>query len=59
MSMEAHLVELKRRHSVLEQEIAAAAGSPGASPLEVAALKRRKLVLKDQIARLSLSRVEH
>lgn len=59
MSMEAHLVELKKRHSVLEQQIAAVAAHPSADTLEIVKLKRKKLTLKDQIKRMSIKRVEH
>lgn len=59
MSMEAHLVELKRRHSVLEKQIAVVTAHPSANTLEVAALKRKKLTLKDQIKRISINRVAH
>lgn len=53
MSMEAHLAELKKRHSVLEREIASVAAHPSSDELELVALKRKKLSLKDEIARLT------
>ena len=59
MSMEAHLVELKRRHSELDRKIAAFMAHPSTNTLEIAALKRKKLTLKDQIKRISINRVEH
>lgn len=59
MSMEAHLVELKRRHSVLEREIEDVMAHPSANALEIAALKRKKLTLKDQIKRITIDRVAH
>jgi len=59
MSMEARLVELKRKHSVLEKKIADVSAHPSASTLEVAALKRKKLTLKDQIERISTTSVSH
>lgn len=59
MSMEARLFELKRRHSVLEQEIKDVTAHPSANALEIAALKRKKLTLKDQIKRITLDRVAH
>lgn len=58
MSMEAHLVELKRRHSDLDRKISDATAHPSADTLEIAKLKRKKLTLKDQINRMSLMR-EH
>jgi hypothetical protein len=52
MSIEAHLAELERRHSGLEAEIAEAHAHPSIDNLEVVELKRRKLRVKDEIARL-------
>jgi hypothetical protein len=52
MSIEAHLAELKRRHRELEMEIADARSHPSIDGLKIAELKRRKLVVKDVIARL-------
>jgi hypothetical protein len=52
MSIEAHLAELERRHSGLEAEIAEARAHPSIDNLEIVELKRRKLRVKDEIARL-------
>jgi hypothetical protein len=52
MSIEAYLAELERRHRTLEAEIAEARAHPWIDDLEIAQLKRRKLLLKDEIARL-------
>jgi hypothetical protein len=52
MTVESHLVELERRHQALEKEIEDATNHPGADQLELTELKRRKLVLKDEIERL-------
>jgi hypothetical protein len=52
MSIEAHLAELQRRHRDLEAEIAEARAHPSTDDLEMVELKRRKLLLKDAIARL-------
>lgn len=59
MSIESHLSELQRRHGVLEREIESAALQPSTNTLEVAALKRKKLFLKDEIKRLSDERIAH
>ncbi|MEP3232580.1 MAG: DUF465 domain-containing protein [Hyphomicrobiales bacterium] len=59
MSMESHLEELNKRHSNLEQQIKSAGMHPSQNPLEIAALKRKKLHLKDQIHRLSVEEVHH
>ncbi len=52
MSMQAHLAELKRKHRALEDEIADAINHPSADDLQIAELKRRKLLVKDEIERL-------
>ena len=52
MAIQAHLAELERRHRALEEEITEALTHPSADDLKVAELKRRKLQLKDEIARL-------
>lgn len=59
MSMESHLEELNKRHSNLEKQIKDAGMHPSQNPLEVAALKRKKLQLKDQIHRLSVGELTH
>jgi hypothetical protein len=52
MAMHAHLVELEKRHRALEDEINEALIHPSADDLKIAELKRRKLLVKDEIARL-------
>jgi hypothetical protein len=52
MSIQAHLAELERRHQALEDEINDALTHPSTDDLRVAELKRRKLLVKDEIARL-------
>ena len=52
MSLESHLSELERRHEALKREIEEAQTHPGFDDMEVAALKRRKLHVKDEIAKL-------
>lgn len=52
MTMETHLAELERRHKALEREIEEALQHPGVDTLTLTELKRKKLVLKDEIARL-------
>jgi hypothetical protein len=52
MSVEAHLAELERRHQALEEEISEALTHPSSDRLKIAELKRRKLQVKDEIARL-------
>jgi hypothetical protein len=52
MSMQSHLTELERRHRALEDEITEALAHPSTDDLTIAELKRRKLQVKDEIARL-------
>jgi hypothetical protein len=52
MSVESHLAELERRHEALKREIHEAQSHPGFDEFEVAQLKRRKLHIKDEIAKL-------
>ncbi|SEP59375.1 hypothetical protein SAMN05216548_10138 [Faunimonas pinastri] len=52
MSMESHLAELERRHQVLKQELQEAQARPSIPESELLSLKRRKLQIKDTIARL-------
>ena len=57
MTMETHLAELERRHQVLEQQIEEAMHHPGIDTLTLTELKRKKLVLKDEIMRLKTESV--
>ena len=52
MSMPTHLVDLEKQHRALEAELAEAIAHPSTDDFTIAALKRRKLQLKDTIARL-------
>jgi len=57
MSIQTHLAELERRQQALEQEICEAQAHPATDDLKIAELKRRKLQVKDEIARLQHSSV--
>lgn len=57
MSLSSHLSELRRKHAVLEDKIEVEARSPGSSDLEIKALKREKLRLKEEITKLSTDTV--
>ncbi|MBT9288831.1 YdcH family protein [Prosthecodimorpha staleyi] len=59
MSIESHLAELKRRHQALETELRDAMTHPSSDSLEIADLKRRKLLLKDEINRLRIGVTVH
>ncbi len=52
MGIPLHLAELEKRHRALEDEINEALLHPSTDDLKIAELKRRKLLVKDQIARL-------
>ncbi len=59
MAIEAHLAELEKRHQALEQEITEALTHPSADDLKIVELKRKKLLVKDEIARLRQETVLH
>lgn len=52
MSLTSHITELRRKHEVLSDRVERALKSPGEDALTIAALKREKLRIKDQISRL-------
>jgi hypothetical protein len=52
MSPDVHLAELKAIHRALEDEISDALAHPSTDDIKIAELKRRKLQVKDEIARL-------
>ncbi|MBN9043315.1 MAG: DUF465 domain-containing protein [Rhizobiales bacterium 62-47] len=55
MAVQAHLVELERKHRVLESELHEALMHLSTDDLRIAELKRRKLLLKDEIEKLKQS----
>ena len=59
MSLETHLAELQRQHRALEAEIAEARAHPSIDDLQIKELKRRKLQVKDEIARLQVAGSVH
>ncbi|MGB3445457.1 MAG: DUF465 domain-containing protein [Xanthobacteraceae bacterium] len=52
MAVQSHLVELERKHRVLESELHEALRHLSTDDLRIAELKRRKLLLKDEIEKL-------
>jgi hypothetical protein len=58
MAIQAHLVELERKHKVLENELHEALTHLSTDDLQIVELKRRKLMVKDQIERLKNSAQE-
>ncbi|MCA1952285.1 MAG: DUF465 domain-containing protein [Hyphomicrobiales bacterium] len=52
MSMTAHIAELERKHQALDKRLTEELAHPNQDNVRIAALKRQKLVLKDEISRL-------
>ncbi len=59
MAIESHLAELEKRHQALEQEISEALSHPSTDDLHLLELKRKKLYVKDEIARLRQGAIVH
>jgi hypothetical protein len=59
MSLANHLEELQRKHGDIEREIDEALLHPSVDDLEIAALKRRKLAIKDEIEKLKVNPTKH
>lgn len=52
MSMQSNLADLEQTHRALEDEINEMLAHPAGDDLKIAELKRRKLLVKDQITRM-------
>ncbi len=52
MALASHLTELSERHRALERQIDEEMARPMADTLKISELKRRKLKIKDEMARL-------
>ena len=52
MSLQSHLAELERRHLSLQREIEKEELHPAVDELKLHEMKRRKLLLKDEITKL-------
>ena len=52
MSLQGHIAELSRRHQSIDKQIEAEKAHPGCDPVKLSELKRKKLVLKDEMAKL-------
>jgi hypothetical protein len=62
MSLEAHLAELERRHQAIKAAIEAEKSHPSADDIKLIELKRKKLLIKDEIEKLkqtAISAVSH
>ena len=53
MSVASHLDQLRDKHEALKEQIKDEERQPGTDNLAIGEMKRRKLQLKDEIARLS------
>jgi len=53
MSLNSHVQELQRKHQHLSEAVEAAQRSPGADDLTIADMKKQKLKIKEEIARLT------
>ena len=52
MAIKANLAELDRQHKALDHEIVEALAHSSTDDLKITELKRRKLILKDEIERV-------
>ena len=59
MSLANHLEELQRKHGDIERELDEAMLHPSVDDLEIVALKRRKLAIKDEIEKLKANPTKH
>jgi hypothetical protein len=59
MAIESHLAELEKRHDALDHQISEALNHPSIDDLTLLELKRRKLHVKDEIARLRQDTLVH
>ncbi|MEK4034110.1 DUF465 domain-containing protein [Methylocystis sp. IM3] len=59
MSLQGHIVELQRRHEALEKEIEKEQLHPNADDTKIIELKRKKLQIKDELAKLAISETRH
>ena len=53
MTVTSHLVELRKKHEALSEMVEEAQRSPGVDDLTIAEMKKQKLRIKEEIARLS------
>lgn len=53
MNLSSHLSELRKKHQTLSTRIEEEQRSPGSDDLQITALKREKLRIKEEIVRLS------
>lgn len=59
MAIESHLASLEKKHGALDLEISEAMASPAVDELRVTNLKRKKLMLKEQIEKIRVQVTRH
>lgn len=59
MSLASHLEELQRKHGDIERQLDEAMNHPSVDDMQIVALKRRKLALKDEIEKLKARPTQH
>jgi len=57
MSLMTHLSELERKHQALDEKLHDELARPAKNDREIAALKRKKLLIKDEITRIRATRI--
>jgi len=52
MTLASHLAVLERKHQALEDQIVVELAHPNKDTIKIAALKRKKLLIKDEITKI-------
>lgn len=52
MSLSSHITELRKKHQALSDEVDRALRSPAVNDLQISEMKKQKLRIKEEIARL-------
>lgn len=53
MSVTSHIASLRQKHQELDKRIESEQQRPGSDDLQIAAMKRQKLQIKEEIAKLA------
>ncbi len=54
MSVSSHIAELKKKHQHLSDKVEVLQRSPASTDAEIAVLKKQKLMIKEEIGKLSV-----
>ncbi|PTV93855.1 hypothetical protein C8J27_11122 [Rhodobacter aestuarii] len=57
MSVGSHIAELRKKHEALSEEVEVALRTPSFDDLQISEMKKQKLRLKEEIARLEATAV--